>query len=350
LTRADKVNFIYQSVKKNLSWDENQSFYADDLKEAWKLRSGNSAEINLTILNLLRKSGVDCFPVLISTRGNGMADPDFVSLGQFNGVDVLILDSIGFYLLDGSQKYISYKTTPYNVLNRDAFLLDNLDHKWINISDDRSLMRTNTTVKAELNGNSELKGEAIISYFDHSKASKLEDENKKKSEDEKEEENKEFIQKDFATLVIDSLKEENADDELLPLIHRFNFTYKLSSTGDYFFLDPFFLSSFRKNPFSDSTRHTDIDMGSNQSYSMYLHLTIPADFFIEELPQNILIRSIDSSMLFKREVLRQDNILVFRNSFDIQRTIYSKEEYAGIKEYFKKIYGVISDRIVLKKK
>jgi len=349
-TKEDKINFIYQSVKKNVDWDQNQSFYADDIKEAWKMRSGNSAEINLTILNLLKKVGIECYPILISTRENGKTDPDFVSMGQFNGLDVLILDSLNFYMLDGTQKYISFKTTPYNVLNRAAFLMDSLEHKWVNIVDNRTLMKTNIAVKAELNNNSELKGDAIISYFDHSKASKLEDENKKKTDAEKEQEDKEFILKDFPDLLIDSLKEENAEDELQPLVHKFNFTYKLSSTGDYLVLDPFFLSSFRKNPFSDSLRHTDIDMGSNQSYTMYLYIKIPDDYIIEDLPKNILVRSIDSSMLFKREVLRQDNVLVFRNSFDIQRPIYSKEEYVGIKEYFKKIYGVISDRIVLKKK
>ena len=348
--KAGKVNLIYQAVKRNVTWDENQSFYPDDLREVWKTKSGNSAEINPTILNLLRKSGVYCYPVLVSTRGNGKPDPDFISLGQFDGVDVLILDSASFYMLDGTQKYISYKTTPYNILNRDVFLIDTFDHKWVNITDDRPLMKSNITVKADLTGSAELKGEANISFFDHTKASKLEDQNRKKTDEEKEEEDKEFIQKDFLDLIIDSLKEENAEDELLPLIHKFNFTYKLSSTDKYLFLDPFFLSSFRKNPFIDSIRRTDIDMGSNQSYTMHLHLTIHSDFTIEELPRNILIRSIDSSMLFKREVLRQGNVLVFRNSFDINRTMYSKEEYPGIKEYFKRIYGVISDRIVLKKK
>lgn len=350
LTKSDKVNFIYQSVRKKVSWDESQSFYPDDVKEVWRSGSGNSADINLTILNLLRKSDVEAFPVLISTRPNGKTDPNFISIGQFNGVDILILDSTNFYLLDGTQKYISFKTTPYNILNRDVLLVDMFDPKWVTISDSRSLMKTNIVVKAELSPNAELKGDARISYFDHSKANKLEDQNRKKSDEEKEEEDKEFIQKDFPDLIIDSLKEENADDELSPLLHTFNFTYKLSSTNDYFILDPFFLSSFRKNPFGDSVRRTDIDMGSNQSYTMYLHLTIPGEFVIEELPQNIMIRSSDSSMLFKREALRQGNILVFRNSFDINRPVYSKEEYPGIREYFKRIYDVFSDRIVLKKK
>src|SRR6185503_13695023 len=222
LTIADKVNFIYQAVKKNIGWNETQSFYADDLKEVWKLRSGNSAEINLTILNLLKRSGTECFPVLVSTRENGRTDPDFVSLGQFNGVDVLILDSTHFYMLDGSQKYISYKTTPYNILNRSAFLVNPFDHKWVSIVDDRTLMKTNIVAKAELNTNSELKGDANIYYFDHSKANKLADQNKKKSDEEKEEEDKEFILKDFADLIIDSVTEENAEDDSQPLLHKFN--------------------------------------------------------------------------------------------------------------------------------
>ena len=71
---------------------------------------------------------------------------------------------------------------------------------------------------------------------------------------------------------------------------------------------------------------------------------------LEELPKNVLVRSNDSSMLFKRAIVRQNNILVFTNSFDILRPIYGKDEYPGVKEYFKLIYGVISDRIVLKRK
>jgi len=345
---GEKVHFIYQQVKQNLKWDDNMSFYADDLREVWQSKTANSAEINLCILNLLIKSGIQSYPILISTRSNGMSDPDFISLGQFNSVDVLVADSLQYYILDGTQKYISYKVPPYNILNRDVFLIDTINFKWVNIVDNRVLMKTNITVKAELNKNGELKGDAYIAYYDHSKASQLEEQHEKAKE--KEEEDKEFIGKEYAEIVIDSVVEENAEDELQPLVHKFSFTYKLSNANDYHFLDPFFLSNFRKNPFNDSLRRTDIDMGSNQSYIMYLHLTIPDDYQIDDLPKNILIRSNDSSMLFKREIIRQGNVLVFRNSFEILRTVFAKEEYPGIREYFKMIYGVVSDKIVLKKK
>lgn len=345
---ADKVHYIYQQVKANLKWDDTYSFYADDLDEVWKSKTANSAEINLSILNLLLKAGINSYPILVSTRSNGKPDPDFISLGQFNSVDVLVADSSGFYVLDGTQKFISYKTPPYNILNRDAFLVDTAKSRWVTITDNRPLMRTSITVKAELTNPGELKGEAYISYYDHSKAIKLEERNEK--EKEKEEEDKEFIEKESAEIVIDSLVEENAEDELQPLVHKFGFSYKLSATEDYYFLDPFFLSNFRRNPFNDTLRRTDIDLGSNQSYSLFLHLTIPDDYSIDELPQSLLIRANDSSMLFKRQIIRQDNVLVFRHSFDIQRTVFEKEEYLGIREFFRKIYAVVSDQIVLKKK
>ena len=344
---SGKVHYIYQQVKHNIKWDETQSFYADDLDEVWKSKSANSAEINLTILNLLLKSGIKCYPLLISTRDNGRPDPNFISLGQFNSVNVLVVDTSQFYVLDGTQKYISFKTPPYNILNREVFLVDTLNSKWLNIADDRPLMKTSVAVKAELKKSGQLTGDAFISYYDHSKALKLDEQNEKDNE---KDDDKEFIEKESADLVIDSLLEENADDELLPLIHKFSFEYKLSKTDDYYFLDPFFLSNFRKNPFRDSLRRTNIDMGSNQSYTMYLQLTIADEYEIEELPKNILIRANDSSMLFTRQVLQQENILVYRNSFEIQRAIFDREEYPGIREFFLKIYSIIGDQIVLKKK
>lgn len=340
---SDKVHFIYQRVKSLLKWDGTMSFYSDDLSEVWKSRSANSAELNLTILNLLKKSGVKAYPLLISTRENGMPDMNFESLGQFNGVDILVSDNSESFILDGTQKHISYKTPPYNVINRNAFLIDSNISMWVLISDDRSLMKTNVTIKASLNKDGEIKGNATILYYDHSKALKLQEKN---FEDDK----KEFIEKELLNVTLDSLSEEGADDELVPLKHSFHFTNKLSRTDSYYFLDPFFLSNFRQNPFSNPSRRSNIDMGSGQSYRVDIHLRLCKDFFIEEPLKDLFILSADSSMLFKREVDLQDSILVLKNSFDIQKTSFPKEEYPLVRDYFRKIYGIISEPIIFKKK
>ena len=343
----DRVHFIYQGVRNVLKWDNTYSFFPDDLNDIWKDKAANSAEINLSILNLLKKSGIQAYPVLASTRNNGKPDRVFSTLSQFNNLVILIGDTAQFYVVDGTQRYNSYKVPPDNILNRDILMINNdsLKSKWLTLTDKRTLLKTNITAKATLNNESILTGNANISYYDYSKAGKIEEQDKK----EKTEDAKEFIEGDVLDVVIDSLIEENASDELLPLVHKFTFTYKLSSTGDYFYLDPLYLSPFRKNPFNYETRHTDIDMGSNQSFKIQLYINFPKNFLVEELPQNILIRSNDSSMVFSREVLHQKNDLLFRCSFEVLRAVYEKEEYPAIKEFFKKMYAVLSDKIVFKR-
>lgn len=344
----DKIRFIYHHVKNHLKWDNTLSLYPDDLNVVWKNKLANSAEINLSILNLLKKAGIQSYPLLVSTRNNGKPDKIFTSLGQFNNVIILIGDSSQFYVIDGTQKYISHKVPPDNILNRDVLMINNdsIISKWLTISDSRQLLKTNIMARATLINEFVLKGDAYISYYDYSKAIKIEEQSRK----EKNDDSKEFVEGDILDVSIDSLIEENANNELLPLTHKFTFTYKLTNTGDYYFIDPFFLSRFRKNPFSSDERLTDIDMGSNQGFKIQLHLSVPDNYMIEELPKNVLVRSNDSSMIFSREILHQKNDMLFRCSFELMRPIFSKEEYPAIKEFFKKMYGILNDRIVLKKK
>ena len=135
-----------------------------------------------------------------------------------------------------------------------------------------------------------------------------------------------------------------------PLITSFKYTYKLSQTNDYYFLDPFFLSSFRKNPFTDSTRITEIDFGANQYYGTTIYVDVPENFEIIELPTNKLLRLPDSSMMFKRIVSKEPGKILFKNTFEFYRSVFYPEEYPMVREFFMRMYGFINEPIVLKKK
>jgi len=342
VSQDHKVQFIYREVSKALQWDKTFSFYADNLNDVWKNKQANSAEINLSILNLLSKSNVKCTPILVSTRDNGKTDREFTSLAQFNSVDVFVGDTTSFYIIDGTQQNIAFKTPPLNILNRDVLLLDALETKWIRIADKRPFYRTDVAVIASLNHDAVLKGDVTISYYDYLRAQKI------KEQTEKQRTEKDFMEKDGLAVTVDSVREENTNNELLPLVHKFGFNYELSNTGDYYFLDPFFIAWFRQNPFAKDERKTDIDMVSNQSYTIDLLIKLPDNYLIEVLPENLSISSPDSSILFKREIIKQDKAVRVRNTFDIYRPIYKKEEYKEIKEYFKNLYDKINEPIVLK--
>ena len=109
--------------------------------------------MNILLLNLLRRVGIKSLPILVSTRENGKSDNTFASLGQFNNVDVLTAETDNMYILDCTQKGLSYKLPPENVLNSKAFIVDPELDKWIFISDSRILMKNEINVYATLDSN-----------------------------------------------------------------------------------------------------------------------------------------------------------------------------------------------------
>lgn len=270
-----------------------------------------------------------------------------MSLSQFNGVDVVVFTESKVYILDATQEYQSYLTPPFNILNREAFLIDTSLSQWVHVSDNRPLFKNVLSALVEVNNEGLIDGNAVSFYYDFAKSEKL---NYKPEEQDREEEEKKFIEKESAEIKIDSLKEENAEDELKPLTDHFHFTGKLSNTDDYFFIDPLFLSSFRKNPFNDSIRNTDVDFGSNQYYNISITVKTPEGFVLDHMPPNQMLRSIDSSILFKRTYFYENNTLVLRHIFEVRKPVYEKAEYTTLKEFFHKMYGMINEQIVLKRK
>jgi hypothetical protein len=348
-SREEKIRFIYQRVTNYIKWDNHQTFYTGDLVETWKERSGNSADINLALLNLLRRSGVPAHPLLISTRENGKTDAKFLSLGQFNGMDVLAPDSTETFILDGTSRHQSFNTPPQNILNRDAFIADTAYATWVFISDNRPLLKSMMNISASLSADGKMSGNVVSLFYDHSKVLRLAD-NEKTEDDEKEEDEKEFLKKDFTSLKTDSLKIENEDNDLLPLTERFNFTYEPSVSDKFIFIDPFFLSNFRKNPFTDSVRHSAIDFSSKQYLKTTLLVEIPENYEIDFLPANTRLRMADSSILFERVIHKQEGKIFFVNKMEVVYPLFDREEYTGLREFFNRMYAMLTEQIILKRK
>lgn len=341
----EKISYLYQYLRKQLKWDGTHSYYADDLQECWNAKTGNNSELNLILLNLLKKSGIACKGLLVSTRENGMIDKEFVTMRQFNGIDVWVPDSNYVYILDLTQKYTSHRVPPYDITFRNAFAIDSTQGTWIYISDDRPLMKTMVSVKAQFDSTEKISGQAAIFSYDFAKMEQLQSrEKEKKAEEEEEERSRKLI--DLST---SDYTDENADDILKPLLEKFNFTYKVTQTNNFYYFQPLFLASVRDNPFTAATRQTDIDMGCNQQFIFQMALTIPPAMAYENLPPGILLRNSDSSIIFKRQSIIEEQQAFIKITIEYNFPHFKKEEYASVKEFFKKMYALLNEQIVLRK-
>jgi hypothetical protein len=343
---ADKIRFLYNSVKKRIPEKEEQTLYPEDITGAWANRSGNTAEINLILLNLLQKAKIRSFPLLISTRTNGIISKDFPSFGQLNGIDVVaIIDSAKYFIMDASEKFQSLENPPLNILNREVLLLNPENIDWFTINDERPLLKQNITLFCVMKENGIIEGSATLQHYNYAKSYMLDS-----TADNDETKEEKFFDKKISGLKIISANIENADKDEEPLFETLTFTYEPQKTDNFYFIPPQFLSPQKTNPFIADVRNTDIDLMCNQQIILSINLAISDSFEVENLPKNITLRAPDSSFYFKRSSSSTSENIYITQIFEIRQAIFLKEDYPGVKEFFSRLYTLLADEIILKKK
>ena len=343
-SKKDRISAVYQYVRKQVSWDKHQTMYPYDINEVWNTKTGNSAEINMIILNLLGKTGIECYPILISTRENGKTDPLFAHMSQFNGLDVIVIDSTDYYILDGSSKNQSCFIPPLNILNRDVFLSAKDECLWMHINEKRPLIKDSIYITAALDKQGNISGESVTTSFNYSRDLRL---SEQKDADKN---TNDLLSDDAPELKMDSSWMINKENSNLPLVTHTKFHLLLNNTNNFYFLSAFLFNSIRKNPFVDSTRSTSVDFMCNQQYTQVVNISLPPEIVLENIPKSTIIRMIDTSMVFSRKVIQLGSVLHIENEFTISKSTYSPDEYTAVWQFFKKVYALLTEEVILNKK
>jgi hypothetical protein len=98
-TNDEKIAYIFNEVKNAMKWNDSYDISSTDgTVKAWEKKVGNSAEINIILYHLLKKSGLTVYPMMVSTRKNGRINPAYPSVYQFNSMIAYIpVDSAKYY-------------------------------------------------------------------------------------------------------------------------------------------------------------------------------------------------------------------------------------------------------------
>ncbi len=336
---SGRIEFIYERIKSQVPEISGYSAFAEDLEGAWNDGQGTSGEVNLMLLNLLSKAGVPCYPILVSTRNNGLIAMDFPSMSQINNVVILAVDNDNVYVLDASQK-LPYNLPPANLMNRHAYLINPGNMKWVLIEDNRFLNSTSFSIKAEVDANGQAKGEAVFEMEGFAR-DLIEDSIAKDETD------KLFASRQTGVQIL--WVENDKEDLKKPARQSLKFEYKLNNDGTYYYFTPQFLGAQDENPFINQSRQTDIDFGSNQKFVTELRIKIADQFKWEHLPQNLLLRSSDSSMMFKRIIQKNGNEIIYKQEMEISKSFFWKDEYPAIYEFFDKMFSYLKEEIVFRK-
>lgn len=112
----EKMNGVFDFVKNRMTWNSDYRLTSQDgIQKAYKEKLGNSADINLLLVAMLRKIGLKANPVLISTRQHGI--PLFPTLDGFNHVIACVEINGEFNLMDATERLSVPNVLPPRILN-----------------------------------------------------------------------------------------------------------------------------------------------------------------------------------------------------------------------------------------
>lgn len=346
-TPEEKVAYIFGEVKNSMKWDGTNARYTNDgTSDAWNKKLGNSTEINLILYHLLKKAEVKVYPMMVSTRDNGKVNPSLSSAWQFNKAAVYFPVTGGFYILDATNKNNLYNEIPQDLLNTRGFYFDREDDKFdLVLLRNTSPIRQTISINAEIKAEGNMAGTAHINSYSYNRINALTRytaDGEKKYTD--------YLSNNDNTLKISSLKLENMEVDTLPLVQNIAFNQQLSGAdGTYIYFNTNLFTGLHANPFLNEQRLTDIDFGPCNKYSVNGVYKIPAGYKTDVLPQSFAMTMPDKGISFKRIVAQEDGTILVRYMIDFNKPNYYQQQYPELREFFKKMFELLNEQVVLKK-
>ena len=342
----NKIRSVYDFVRKNMNWNERETIFSDEgIINAWKNRAGSSADINILLANLLRKAGIQAYPVLFSTRENGLVNANYPFISQFNTVMAYVKLGEKFFILDATDKYASFRLTPEVIVNTRGFVVEGEKGKWVEAKDITHKYKVMSAVHGVIDENGVMKGDAVVNCSSYAKGKRciswVQDNEKFKQA---------YFVKPYTSLQIDQLVVKNAEYDSLPLEQKVNFNYTLGNSGGYRNFTVNLFSDLETNPFIADERQSDIDFGVLKDYMIFGNYTIPEGYSFEALPENLSMIMPDTSISFTRFLSAEANLLNVRISVSFKNTYYPVSVYPDFAAFYKKMMAKLNEPIVIKRK
>lgn len=341
----DKMKFIYEYVRNNFSWNNISAKFADDgIKNAWANKKGTSAEINLILINLLKQAGLQVYPMLVSERDHGKVTTQQPMIDQFNKVIAHVTTDNQRFYLDATDPHTPINITPFNVLNTNAFIVSNKKPEVIKLSDSKAALNF-INIYSDIDKNGIINGYANVNSYNYARVARLEDFRKNKEKFQHD-----YFEKEYGEIRIDSFEVNNTEADSLALQQKFKFSMPAAVSGDYKLINVNLFSGLEKNPFTQENRFTDVNFGCKRQTDITLVLSITDATKPEEIPKNVQLVTPDKGISFVRISSFKDNILTIQMSLKINETVYTADDYPMLKEFYKKMYNMLNEQIVLSNK
>lgn len=336
---------IFDYVKSNITWNEYYGKYAENgIKKTLQDKTGNVADINLTLVTMLKQAGFKANPVLVSTKSHGI--PLFPTREGFNYVIAAIDTDKGMVFMDATEKMGAIGVLPLRVLNWNGRLVredgSSLEVKLASEKPAKKItfMNANIFENGSIEGKlrNQLTGNLAFAYRTSHKDDSLDDVMNS-------------MEDRYVEMEVDALDIKNQKEYNKPIVESCDFVKEnqVERISDKLYFRPSLFMGLTENPFKIEDREYPVDFGYPKSNSLTVNFTVPEGYSVESIPENIALALPDGLGSFKYSIRKNGNQIQFNSSTEINIPVIPPNYYKALKEFYNQIVVKQGERVVLAK-
>jgi hypothetical protein len=339
---------VHDYVRTTVSWNGQYGIFTSDrVDRIHDSKTGNSADIGLLLVSMLRAADLDAHPLLLSTRDNGRIQNLYPMRDQFNHVIAHVAIDGDTYLLDATNPLYPINVLPYNTLNVRGLLIKRGELTWVPLEPSVTYSR-NIWGTIDLDNDAILTARIQVSDDGYAAVS-----------------TRRMIQRDGEIALVQSLL-GNQDiiitvDSLaiigmqevydpLETFIEFSSDDHVETDDSLFYMIPTLMARINENPFTLENRTYPVDFAFLRESLFHVHISVPDEYEIVSLPQSIDLSQRDGSTFYTREVTYNNGVISYQRSFAINKTLYLPGEYRRLRGFFNQVVAMESQKIVFSRK
>ncbi len=343
---TERTDHIYALVQEHMKWNENKSIFTkNSIETVWQAKNGNSAEINLLLVNMLQKAGIQAFPVLCSTVENGfMTRPD---LNTMNYVFAYVQIGDKHIYLDATDKHLPAGMLPRRSLNRTGMLYLGEDQGSMIDVVPPATHKENTLAILNLSEDGSLQGSVKTQYYGYA-AFTLRKEFEEQTLEEKKKELSDELKAEISLMEYENLDSLKANSVVETIQLSFDFQ-EMGQMADRIYFTPMMQFRMEENPFKDETRMFPIEFPFSNEEQVVVTINLPEGYVLEEAPKALSVSLPEGGGKFLFKVESFDKVIQLFTQLTIKKTYFNAEDYALLKQFFEMVIAKEAEPIVLKK-
>jgi hypothetical protein len=332
-----------REVKYN---EENSLFISEEgLCARLKMRSGNPADVNSILIQLLKRLDIECYPVVLSTRDNGVISELTPAVEKLNYVMAAVKTENGFRLLDATEEFMPCTLLPERCINGNAMVVMPSNPVWVPVICDGKEKRS-VTFNLSLDDDLSLKGVIILDAREYAAY----DFRKEYARYNDKDEYLRSLEKKHPGLTITEATINNVED----LYSSVNAIYSVRIDGaatridDEVYINPMIFESLAENPFKHNERMYPVSYSRKTENKVVFNLILDEKHTLGSLPPVAAGKTRNNSLSYSYKTNVSDDQVQVVYNFNINEFTVLQNQYTELREVYNQIVRKHQEPLIIK--